>query len=228
MGSKKKLVKFAENLTFKHLFQPTYDEVKDNFSMKGKWNHEFFKNDNPIVLELACGKGEYTVGLAEKYPDKNFIGIDYKGARLWRGAKTSHESKMNNVAFVRTKIQLINKIFAKNEVDEIWITFPDPQPKKTNKRLTSTKFLSKYSKIIKMDGLFHLKTDSLLLFDYTLEVIEQANHNLVEAIKDLYNNADFDEVKSIKTHYEKLFSEQGFSINYLKFSLNPLMYTDEK
>lgn len=227
MGSKKKLRKFAENLTFPNLFQPDYEAIKDDFFLKGKWRDDFFKNDNPIVLELGCGKGEYTVGLARKYGEQNFIGVDVKGARLWRGCKTSNEEKMTNVAFVRTKIQLIEKLFAPDEVDEVWITFPDPQPKysKRNKRLTSQVFLQRYAKIVKPGAVFHLKTDNEPLFDYTLEVIEENGHILLEAVKDLYSHNGFEEVKAIKTHYEKLFTEQGYVINYLEFRLNPKMFS---
>ena len=230
MGSKKKLQKFAENLTFPNLFQPEYEEVKQGFYLKGKWKSDFFKNDNPLVLELGCGKGEYSVGLGKKYPNKNFIGIDVKGARLWRGCKTSNEDKMTNIAFIRMKIQNIESFFAHNEVDEIWITFPDPQPKKSksNKRLTSQVFLDRYTRIAKPNTLFHLKTDNEPLFDYTLEVIEENKHQLLVAIKDLYHNSGFEEVKSIKTHYEKIFSEQGYDINYLEFKINPNNYFNEK
>jgi tRNA (guanine-N7-)-methyltransferase len=222
MGSKKKLQKFAENLTFPNLFQPDYEEIKDGFELKGKWGIDFFGNTNPIVLELGCGKGEYTVGLAAKYPGKNFIGVDVKGARLWRGCKTSNEENMKNVAFIRAKIQHIDHFFGPGEIDEVWITFPDPQPKnsKRNKRLTSQVFLNRYARIVKPDAVFHLKTDNEPLFDYTLEVIEENGHRLITAVKDLYHQEGFEEVKSIKTHYEKLFSEQGYDINYLKFRLN--------
>ena len=150
---KNKLARFAENETFANLFQLTYEQItKEGFALKGKWNEDFFKNDNPIVLELGCGKGEYTVGLAKKYPNKNFIGIDIKGARLWRGCKTSNEDKMTNVAFVRTHIQMIESYFAENEVSEIWITFPDPQLKKPNKRLTCERFLKLYKNILKQEN----------------------------------------------------------------------------
>lgn len=230
MSSKGKLEKFAENLTFPNLFQPDYDQVKENFFLKGKWNEEFFKNTNPIVLELGCGKGEYSVGLARKYPNKNFIGIDLKGARLWRGCKTSNDEGMQNVAFIRTKIQHIQLLFEENEVDEIWVTFPDPQPKhsKRNKRLTSQRFLDSYDKILKANSIIHLKTDSESLFDYTLEVIAENNHQLHIAVKDIYHHDGLDEVKSIKTHYEKLFSEQGYDINYLNFTLNSAKLADGK
>lgn len=163
MGSKNKLKRFKENETFSNVIQPTRDEVvSGNFSFKGKWNQEFFKNNNPLVLELGCGKGEYSVGLAQKYPNKNFIGIDIKGARFWRGAKTAIEENIQNVAFLRSQIELIEFLFAEKEVDEIWITFPDPQIKykRTKHRLTNSEFLQRYKKILKKDGCIHLKTDS--------------------------------------------------------------------
>lgn len=221
MGSKRKLQKFAENLTFSHLFQPTYEEIKAGFPMRGKWKQEYFKNNNPIVLELGCGKGEYSVGLGEKYPNKNFIGLDWKGARLWRGSKTVKEKGLSNVAFIRTHIQMINELFGQNEVDEIWITFPDPQPKnsKANKRLTSPRFLNYYKEAIVPGGLIHFKTDNEPLFDYTLEVIHEEGHELLLSVKDIYNYDGLEEMKAIKTHYEKLFSAQGYAINYMEFKL---------
>ncbi len=228
MGSKKKLAHFAENLNFPHLFQPEYDDLKDGYYMQGKWGKDFFNNDNPITLEVGCGKGEYTVGLAEKYPERNFIGMDIKGARLWRGCKDSFNKGLKNVAFVRNYVQMVPNIFALDEIDELWITFPDPQPKKIkiNKRLTSPPFLYRYSKILKKNGIINFKTDNEPLFDYTLEVIEEGNHKLINSVKDLYSLDNFDEVKSIKTHYEKLFSDQGFAINFMQFTLNPEAFFD--
>ena len=219
---KNKLKHFAENDTFPNMFQPFYEELQSGYEMKGRWNEVFFKNDHPIVLELGCGKGEYTVGLGKKYPNKNFIGIDVKGSRMWRGCKTSIEDGMTNIAFIRSKIQLIEYIFAENEISEIWITFPDPQPRhaRQNRRLTSPKMLLKYSQIIKNQGIIHLKTDNEPLFDYTLEVIQEDEHQLIEAIKDLHSADGFEDAKSIKTYYEKLFGEKGFKINYLQFRLN--------
>jgi tRNA (guanine-N7-)-methyltransferase len=227
--SKGKLEKFAENLSFPNLFQLKYEEIQQGFPLKGKWNSEFFKNDNPIVLELGCGRGEYTVGLARKYPHKNFIGMDIKGARIWKGCKISNEEGMDNVAFIRAKIQHVEAFFAREEVDEIWITFPDPQPKnaKRNKRLSSQRFLNYYKNLIKPDAIIHLKTDNEPLFDYTLEVIEENGHRLHFSQKDIYNYDGLEEVKSIKTYYEELFSAQGFNINYLNFSMNPDTFVDE-
>lgn len=228
--SKGKLEKFAENLTFPNLFQPDYEEIKQGFKLKGNWRADFFKNENPIVLELGCGKGEYTIGLGQKYLDKNFIGIDWKGARLWRGCRNSKEANLTNVAFVRAKIEHIQDFFSENEIDEIWITFPDPQPKfsKQNKRLTSPRFLQRYKSILKPNSLIHFKTDNEPLFDYTLEVIESCQHKLHIAVKDIYNYDGLEEVKSIKTYYEKLFNDQGFDINYLNFTINPNWNFDGK
>lgn len=218
---KNKLARFAENETFANLFQLTYEQItKEGFALKGKWNKEFFKNDNPIVLELGCGKGEYTVGLAKKYPNKNFIGIDIKGARLWRGCKTSNEDKMTNVAFVRTHIQMIESYFAENEVSEIWITFPDPQLKKPNKRLTCERFLKLYKNILKQDGIVHLKTDSQELYEYTKdEVLIPSKREILYNTNDLYNSDFKEDVIEIQTFYEAMYLKIGKPITYLKFRL---------
>lgn len=218
---KNKLARFAENETFANLFQLTYEQVtKEGFALKGKWNEDFFKNDNPIVLELGCGKGEYTVGLAKKYPNKNFIGIDIKGARLWRGCKTSNEDKMTNVAFVRTHIQMIESYFAENEVSEIWITFPDPQLKKPNKRLTCERFLKLYKNILKQDGIVHLKTDSQELYEYTKdEVLIPSKREILYNTNDLYNSDFKEDVIEIQTFYESMYLKIGKPITYLKFKL---------
>ncbi|MBQ9253868.1 MAG: tRNA (guanosine(46)-N7)-methyltransferase TrmB [Bacteroidales bacterium] len=217
---KNKLQRFAENLTFDNLFQIPYDEIKDkDFFLKGKWNKEYFHNDNPIVLELGCGKGEYTVGLGEKYKDKNFIGIDIKGARLWRGCKTATENNMKNVAFLRCHIQMISSYFEKNEVDEIWITFPDPQLKNENKRLTNPRFLERYEMVLKKDAILHLKTDSRELYDYTVETLEKEKHGIIFATSDLYNTTIEEDVKEIQTFYEKMYLKEGKPINYIKFRL---------
>ncbi|MDL2315273.1 tRNA (guanosine(46)-N7)-methyltransferase TrmB [Bacteroidales bacterium OttesenSCG-928-C19] len=212
-------MRFAENLTFPNMFQVSLDEVKASpFKLKGKWNQDFFKNDNPIVLELGCGKGEYTVGLAARYPDKNFIGVDIKGARMWIGCKESNEKQMPNVAFLRTRIEFIDYYFSENEVSEIWVTFPDPQPKKPNKRLTSERMLSLYRKIAMPNALYHLKTDSKELHDYTKdEVLLPEKYTIFSKTDDLYASDLYGEVKEIKTHYEQLFSEKGKKITYLSF-----------
>ena len=223
VGSKNKLKRFSENETFTNVFQPTREEVVGNeFPLKGKWNSEFFKNDNPIVLELGCGKGEYSVGLAERFPEKNFIGIDIKGARFWRGAKTAVESGMNNVAFVRTQIELINHIFAENEISEIWITFPDPQIKykRTKHRMTNAEFLERYKKILKPSGLMHLKTDSEFMHGYTLGLLHGLGHEVIYANHNIYKNEGAPaEVTGIQTFYESQYLEVNKPITYIKFRI---------
>ena len=182
MGSKNKLKRFNENETFPNVIQPTRDEVLNNFSHKGKW-HSFFNNKNPIIIELGCGKGEYTIALAEKNPNKNFIGIDIKGARFWRGAKTALEDNLSNVAFIRTQIELVDYIFDKSEVDEIWITFPDPQIKykRTKHRMTNHDFLLKYDHILKEEGVVNLKTDSEFMHGYTLGLLHGEGHEVLHS-----------------------------------------------
>ena len=223
VGSKNKLKRFKENETFTNVFQPTREEVVgDQFPLKGKWSSDFFKNDNPIVLELGCGKGEYSVGLAERFPEKNFIGIDIKGARFWRGAKTAVESCMNNVAFVRTQIELINHIFAENEVSEIWITFPDPQIKykRTKHRMTNAEFLERYKKILKPSGLMHLKTDSEFMHGYTLGLLHGLGHEVIYANHNIYKNEGAPaEVTGIQTFYESQYLEVNKPITYIKFRI---------
>ena len=220
--AKNKLRRFAENLLYPNMFQISLDEVKQApFKLKGKWNQEFFKNDNPIVLELGCGKGEYTVGLAERYPHKNFIGVDIKGARMWKGCKESNEKEMSNVAFLRTRIEFIDYFFAENEISEIWVTFPDPQLKKPNKRLTSERMLSLYRKMTIPEAVYHLKTDSKELYDYTKdEVLFPDKYTIFAHTDDLYASDFYGEVKEIKTHYEQLFSAKGKKITYLSFGVN--------
>jgi len=222
LGSKNKLKRFKENETFSNVIQPTREEVINDFSHKGKW-HSFFKNDNPIVLELGCGKGEYTVALAQKNPDKNFIGIDIKGARFWRGAKTALEENLNNVAFIRTQIELIDYIFAKNEVAEIWITFPDPQIKykRTKHRMTNSEFLKKYHHILKEDGIMNLKTDSEFMHGYTLGLLHGEGHEILHASHDVYKlKSSPEEVTETQTFYEKQYLEKGKPITYIKFRIN--------
>lgn len=220
---KDKLRRFAENETFPNMFQAQYIDLEreNGFSLKGEWRRDFFKNNNPIVLELGCGKGEYTVGLGRKYKDKNFIGVDIKGARLWRGCKTSIEENLNNIAFLRTHVQIIDKYFSEGEVDEIWITFCDPQLKKPNKRLTSPRFLDIYSRILKPGGIIHLKTDSQELYDYTLEeVLIPNNYKIHYNTNDLYSTDDMHEVKEIKTYYENIYLKENKPITYLEFEIN--------
>ncbi len=217
------MARFAENRIFNHLFQYSYEEAINGFPMKGKWNRSFFKNEHPVVLELGCGKGEYTVGLAKKFPEKNFIGMDVKGARLWRGLKTSHDEGMTNVAFLRTRIELIEFFFGKNEVDEIWITFPDPQIKasREKKRLTAPLFLNRYLSFLKPNGIIHLKTDALLLYDYTLEIIAKNGHKLLYANEDIYHSDLKNEAVQIQTFYEQKWLANNTPIRYIKFSLSP-------
>ncbi|HWZ35891.1 MAG TPA: tRNA (guanosine(46)-N7)-methyltransferase TrmB [Mucilaginibacter sp.] len=212
---KDKLRRFAEIETFDNVLQ--LDEGKP---LKGQWSKEFFKNNNPVVLELACGKGEYTVNLAQLFPDKNFIGVDYKGNRIWRGAKTALEEGVNNVAFLRIQIENLLDYFAKGEVDEIWITFPDPQPQlsREKKRLTSPRFLEKYIEVLKPGGCVNLKTDNDGLYAYTAEKIQELKLKEHVNTADLYNSEFADEVLSIKTYYEKKYLANNKNINYLKFS----------
>lgn len=222
MGSKNKLKRFRENETFKNVIQPTRENVLTGFSLKGKW-HTFFGNKNPIVLELGCGKGEYTVALARKNKNNNYIGIDIKGARFWRGAKTALEENLNNVAFVRTQIELIDYIFAKNEVSEIWITFPDPQIKykRTVHRLTNLDFLKKYQTILMPNGIVHLKTDSEFLHGYTLGLLQGLQQEILYTHHHIYNNGNAPiEVTNVQTFYEKQYLEKNKPITYLKFKLN--------
>ena len=225
---KKKLFRFAEMETFDHVVQAEFDEVfKKDYKLKGNWAKDFFKNDNPIVLELGCGKGEYTVGLAKQNPEINYIGIDIKGARMWRGAKTALEEGIKNVGFIRTRVDLINSFFAPGEVAEVWVTFPDPQPKKYYKRLTSTKFLAYYQKLLKENGIVNLKTDSAELYAYTKKVVELNNIEPIIDTNDLYNSGIVDNILSIKTFYEQQFLEQGKPITYIKFKLNNNIQLEE-
>lgn len=226
MGRKRKLEHFAEMKTFPHVFEPKLEEVfRADYKLKGNWRNDFFRNDHPLVLELACGKGEYSVGLAEIFPDKNFIGIDIKGARMWKGAKDSLEKGMKNIAFLRTRIEFIEGCFGQEEVDEIWITFPDPQPKdkQEKKRLTGPLFIERYKKFLKKDGCIHLKTDSDFFFNFTMDQIKEHQYELLESTDDLYggyiNGMDerMQQILRIKTHYEKLFSQKGHKIHYLRF-----------
>ncbi len=212
---KDKLRRFAEIETFDNVLQ--LDAGKP---YKGQWSKSFFKNDNPVVLELACGKGEYTVNLARLFPDKNFIGIDYKGNRIWRGAKTAIEDGVNNVAFIRMQIETLTEFFAAGEVDEIWITFPDPQPQlsREKKRLTSPRFLNMYKEVLKPGGAVNLKTDNDGFYSYTAEKVQELNLKEHVNTADLYKSEYADEVLSIKTYYEKKYLKDNKNINYIKFS----------
>ena len=214
---KDKLRRFRENLTFECFVQPEFDEVfHRDHPLKGNWNRDFFRNDNPIVLELGCGKGEYTVALAQRDPQRNYIGIDIKGARMWRGAKTATDRRMHNVGFLRTRIEFIDALFAENEVSEIWITFPDPQLKtrRAKKRLTSPLYLACYARLLRPDGWINLKTDSKHLYAYTGEVIRHYGLTCEVSEPDIYGSGFADEVLSVKTAYETRFLEMGLPITY--------------
>ena len=219
--AKRKLSQYADLATFENVIQPNLDELKEDYSLKGKWAKEYFNNYYPIILELGCGKGEYTVSLAEKYPQHNFIGIDRKGARLWTGSVNAQRNSLKNVTFMRFDISFISKVFGSGEIAEIWITFPDPQPKKRQikKRLTNPYFLRMYNGLLEDGGVMHLKTDNLAFHDYTLEILQGEEHEVLECTQDLYHSGLEDPLLSIKTHYEKLFLEQGIPITYLKFRL---------
>ncbi len=215
---KNKLAKFDDMAGYPHVFQYPFAVLKEKgFELKGHWHEGFFENGNPIVLELGCGKGEYTVGLAELFPEKNFIGVDIKGARMWTGAKASLEAGMKNVAFLRTSIELIAHFFAPGEVAEIWLTFPDPQMKKVNKRLTSTRFMKLYREILSEEGIIHLKTDSNFMYTYTLEMAKANNFPILFNNNDLYHSGLVDDILSIKTYYEQQWIERGLNIKYIKF-----------
>lgn len=217
---KKKIQRFAEMQTFSNVFQPAFEDAfRKDHPLKGKWHAGVFENNHPIVLELGCGKGEYTVGLSKKFLHKNFIGIDIKGSRIWRGAKTAIAEKLNHVKFLRTRIEMINSFFSENEVDEIWITFPDPQLKKKRKRLTAPRFLMSYSRFLKNNGLVHLKTDNDVLYQYTLELVRVNGFKILYETDDLYHSGVCDDILEIKTFYENQFLSQGMRINYLCFEL---------
>ncbi len=219
---KNKLARWAELKTFKNVIQPDpgIQPGKDH-PVKGNWKQEIFNNNNPVVLELGCGKGEYTVGLSERFPGKNYIGVDIKGARMWRGARTAHEKNIPNAAFLRTKIEFIGSFFAEDEVDEIWFTFPDPQcgNKNSNKRLTCPWFLNLYSSFLKDNGTIWLKTDNEELYNYTRSLAEKNKLPILKATSDLYGEDDLNEIFLIKTHYENNYLSEGRKIHLLAFTL---------
>ncbi|NOQ71564.1 MAG: tRNA (guanosine(46)-N7)-methyltransferase TrmB [Crocinitomix sp.] len=224
--AKNKLRRFADNATMDCVFQPNLETaMADSFPLKGNWHADYFKNDNPIIVELGCGKGEYAVGLGKLYPKRNYIGIDIKGARIWEGANEVRSLGLKNVAFVRAKIDYVHAFFAKAEVDEIWLTFSDPQPSKPNKRLSSKIFIDRYRQFLKPGGIIHLKTDSDVLFESTLEEIAEHGYEMIEHSWDLYKEMPEDldqatrEILTIRTHYETIFSAKGFKIKYCKFRI---------
>ena len=239
---KNKLKKFAEMETFHNVFQCGAREMVEDspvVAMRGKWHAEYFHNENPIVLELGCGRGEYTVGLAARYPNKNYIGIDIKGARMWAGAKQAELAGMKNVTFLRTNIEMLTHFFAPGEVAEIWITFPDPQMKKATKRLTSTYFMQRYAELLQENGLIHLKTDSPFLYTYTQAMVKENSYLLLVDTRDLYNTdqtlgivnqeSDIEEARALQTHYEHQWLDRGLTIKYLRWQLpaNPSLIEPE-
>lgn len=219
-----KLQKFAEVETFTNCFEYKFNTIKQHFNLKGRWLSDYFNNTNSIVLELGCGKGEYTIGLATKNPQKNYIGVDIKSNRIWSGAKQALDAKLQNVSFLRSKVDFITNCFSQNEVDEIWITFPDPQPQKprAKQRLTHPVFLSRYKQFLKPNGFVHLKTDSTSLYEFTLQVIDENNFTLIWHTNNLYQNCPEErkELTEIKTHYETLFTGKGEDIKYILFKLD--------
>jgi tRNA (guanine-N7-)-methyltransferase len=227
---KNKLSKFADLNTYEHVVQISYKKLlAEEFKYKGKWSEAFFGNSNPIVLELGCGKGEYTVKLASHFPEYNFIGLDIKGARMWVGATQAMERGLNNVGFLRTNIENIRLFFAEKEVSEIWLTFPDPQMKKTRKRMTATNFIEKYRKLMVPNGIIHLKSDSNFIYRYTEAMVAENQFELIRKTDDLYRSELLDEVLSIQTYYERQWLDRGLSIKYLSFKLshqNPLREPD--
>lgn len=218
--AKGKLQKFADMREYPNVIEHPYS-VADNveFPLYGNWNRDFFKNDNPIVLELGCGRGEYTVALARRFPEKNFIGVDIKGARMWSGATEAIAEGLGNVAFLRTNIEIIDRLFAKGEVSEIWLTFPDPQMKKFTKRLTSSMFLQRYARILSPDAVIHLKTDSNFMFTYTKYITEVNNLPIVECIDNIHAGETVNDILSIRTYYESQWIERGITIKYISFRL---------
>ncbi len=219
--AKHKLQRFAENETFSNLFQHHhYDVRNDAFPLKGKWNAEYFHNDNPIIVEVGCGRGEYTVSMARHFPDKNFIGMDRKGARLWRGCKDATIENLANAAFIRGQIDDIEHYFAPGEVSEIWVTFPDPQPKKARRRLVSPNFVERYRNVWGETGVLHLKTDSRLLYEYLLETAAEEQWHITDNVEDVYASSNHPFLTEIQTFYEKKWLEQGSLISYIRIEVD--------
>lgn len=219
--SKNKLAKFDEMETFEHVIQVPYNKIEQtDFQFKGNWAKVFFKNNNPIILELGCGKGEYSVALAEQNPEINYVGVDIKGSRLYNGAKEAFDKGLKNVAFLRTNIEIIGQFFGTEEITEIWLTFPDPQMKKTRKRLTSTMFLNKYRTFLKEGGIVHLKTDSNFQYTYTHTMVHLNKFKVLAETNNLYESELLNKTLQIKTFYEKQWLSRGISIKYLSFKLN--------
>jgi len=219
--AKRKLQQYAEVNTFSNVIQPSYDLVQKGHPLRGNWAQNHFHNNHPIVLELGCGKGEYTIDLSEKYPEKNFIGVDIKAARIWTGSKYALENDLANVAFLRIDIRALHQLFDREEVDEIWITFPDPQPKAPHekRRLTSPRFLNRYRELLKPGGFVHLKTDNLAFHEYTVEVLGEMDIEILDITRDLYKDVGFAEAGAVQTFYEKKFLAEGLPITYLKFRM---------
>lgn len=218
-----KTERYKQITAFEHVFEPPLTEsLSGKYEMRGKWNSVFFNSNKPIVAELGCGRGEYTIALARKYPAKNFIGIDIKGARIWQGAKIALDENMKNVAFIRGRIDLISSFFAENELDEIWLTFPDPQLKKPRKRLSAARFSNMYHHVLKPDAIIHLKTDSVELYKFTKEMIALNKFETLFATNDLYQSDIVDDILDVKTYYENMFLSEGKKITYLKYCLTTM------
>lgn len=221
--AKNKLAKFADMAEYSNVFQYSFEQLEESgFPLKGKWHEEYFHNDNPIVVELGCGRGEYTVGLAKEFPNKNYIGIDIKGARMWQGATEAIEKGLNNVAFVRTHIEFLTSFFAPGELSEIWITFADPQMKKVNKRLTCTMFMDRYSQVLSEGGIVNLKSDSNFLVTYTEEMAKANGLKILQSTHDLYHDevaSDIAALRNIQTYYESQWLSRGITIKYVALQI---------